>query len=106
MPFIDCKLSCLSSTYNYYVKISNTQKNIIKPKHTHLVRYILRQNSVIDPNRFVRSQIPVSFDPMMSDYLQDLMRNLNPLANHFVADADADAVAVYPDERMVLHFVT
>lgn len=67
--------------------------------HTHLVRCILRQNFVIDPNRCVQSQIPVSFDQMMSDYLQDLMKNLNPLVNHFAADADAEVV--YPDVRMV-----
>lgn len=80
----------------------NIQKKI-KNIHTHLVHCILRQNSVIDPNRCVRLQIPVSFDhPMMSDYLQDLLKNLNPLANHFVAVAAVDdAVVVYPDEMMV-----
>lgn len=65
-------------------------------KHTHLVRYILQQNSVIDPNRYERLQIPVSTD-QMSDYLRDCLKNLNPLANHFAADAEA----VYQDEMMV-----
>lgn len=51
----------------------------------------------------MRLQILVSFEPM-SDYLQDLMKNLNPSANRFAA-ADDDAVAVCPDETMVLHFV-
>lgn len=64
-------------------------------KHTHLVHYILQQNSAIDPNRYERLQTLVSFD-QMSDYLRDCLKNLNPLANHF-----ADAAAVYQDERMV-----
>lgn len=49
----------------------------------------------------VRLQIRASFE-QMSDCLQDLLKNLNPLANHFVAAAaDDDAVAVYRGEMMV-----
>lgn len=68
--------------------------------HTHLAHYILRQNFAIDPNKFVRFQIPASFDQML-DYLLGWLKNSHRSISRLV-----DAVAVCRDVTKALHSLT